>query len=196
MNVINGIFSDHTNPKPHEILSREAIGNMELMAEAITRIHIRIDTQKKPDIYDWQGSTRLALSRLKGQSISFFVRLNDELVGYAIMRNANPSEMPPTHKPEEKGQYLSFIALEPAYNRNGMGKALMTTMRKQAKTSGNDYLILDHRGYDKLNSFYEGFKRGTHMPKKMRTYLNPETGEEETHRTMRVIFQLKNPNKD
>lgn len=181
------------NPLPFQIVGRSEIADPQTMIDAITRIHQKIDQQKDPNVIDWQCNTSLAITRLRQKTVAYFVRLNEELVGYAIMRDAYPYELPSDHHPEEKGHYLSFIALDPSYNRNGMGKALMKTMRHEAKILQSDFLVLDHRGYEKLNNFYMTFKRGVHTPCALECRMNPETAQMEEHRKVKVVYQLKKP---
>lgn len=188
----NENITDRRLSPNYEIKSKTDIENMEKMAEAIERIHTAIDTQLFDHIVDWQNDTLFSIRRLKEKAnISYFIVKDDELVGYATMREARTPEMP---EPESKGYYLSFIAIDPKKQRSGMGKALMKTIRQRAKLMQAEYLVLDYRGTEKLTNFYESLKRGTHTSTGQRTNMNPETGQLETHPNIRAVYQLKKPN--
>lgn len=179
----------HITRSGYEIVPKQNIENKESMAAAIEHIHERIDHQKDPTIYEWQRDTYLSLRRLQEENcVTYFIRTENQLVGYATMRPARENEMP---SPDSNGMYLSFIAIDPEKQRGKMGQALMKTMRKQAKILGTDYLVLDYHGTEKLKSFYQKIKRGTHVEGALHYRMNPETGFEELIHKMRVVYQLR-----
>lgn len=179
----------HITPIGYEIVPKQIIEDKESMAAAIAHIHERIDHQKDLTIYEWQNDTNLSQRRLMEENcVTYFIRVENQLVGYATMRPAYDKEMP---KPDSEGMYLSFIAIDPEKQRGKMGQALMHTMRQQAKILGSDYLVLDYHGTEKLKNFYQKFKPGTHVVGALQYRMNTETGLKELIHKMRVVYQLR-----
>ena len=102
---------------------------------------------------EWRVSdVRLSVKRFnENPALSLFVRDEDnkEGIGYAVMRPWK-SKTGKQHR-----MYLSFIAVDPFYQGQKIGKQLLNKILDIARENGAVKVKVEHDNVPKLNAFYE-----------------------------------------